>query len=120
MTSTFDGIYVLGDDPKKGAIGRASGELWLRLYRRQPQDLRDPYVAFTEEEVAFARLQYRYRVLAETGDQARVKILARGELRAIRHRLGSPPWQILFIRNSIMRLPLIGIGILRHTRQGPF
>ena len=81
----------LGDDPKKRAIGRASGELRLRLYRRHPQDPRDPFLSFTEEEeVAFARLPYRYRVPAETGDHDRVKISAMCELRAIRHHLGFP------------------------------
>ena len=119
-----DGKYFrrnlrLGDEPKKGSIRREPVELRLRLYRRRPQDPRDPFVSLTEEEVALARLPYRYRVLAETGGHGRVKILAIDELRAIRHRLGFPMANP-FIANSIMRLPLIGIGILRNITQCPF
>ena len=88
----------LNDDQNNRAIRRASGELWLMLLRRQSQDTLGPFVAFTEEECAFARLPYRYRALSETADPSRVKILAMGELRAIRHRLGNPRDRSFFTR----------------------
>ena len=90
-----DGKYFrrnprLNGESKKRATRRASEELRMLLFRPQRQGRLDPFLAFTVEEVAFARLPYRYRVLAETGDRARVKILAWGGLRSIRHRLGLP------------------------------
>ena len=80
----------LNDDSQKRALRGKSEELWLQLFRRQPEDPMDPLAAFTEEEVAFARMPFRFRILAETGDRARVKILARDELRTIRYKSGNP------------------------------
>ena len=46
----------------------------------------DPFLAISEEAIAFAHLPYRYRVLSETGVLARSKVLERDALRKIRHR----------------------------------
>ena len=88
-------LRLIGD-PQKRALRRTSEEIWLLLFRRQPDDPMDPLAAYIEEEVGFARLPYRYRILAETGDRARVKILARDELRTIRNKSGNANGETFF------------------------
>ena len=51
---------LLADDPKTRAIRRASGGLWILLYRRSPEDSEGPFLARTEEKEAFRPLNYRF------------------------------------------------------------
>lgn len=84
-------LRLIGD-PAKRAIREASEERRMLLYRRNPHDSMGQLVDFNEE-LAFARFPHRFRVLGETGDHSRVNILARGEMRAIRHRKNDPDGQ---------------------------
>lgn len=86
----------LTNDPANPAIRNHSEELWILLYRWNPLDSLDPLIAFSDKEIAFVRLPFRFRVSAETGGRDRANILAIDKLRAIRNRRNDPDDQTFF------------------------
>ena len=84
------------DDQGNQATRRSPGGLRALLYGRNPEDSVGPFVAYTEDEGPFARIPYRFRALSETGDRARVEILARDDIRSTRHLLRFPNGRSFF------------------------